>query len=452
MSSQKEWPTPKLKQATTFRWRRGEKTSVEKLQKVLAAMSVEEHAHINSAASRLQRRWRACQQKVMLQEYMRNVYSQPDLEKAKQHAVSFLPKDRHGHLFPLTAPLRAFHPLGCGVALYIHLLHWWSGFTLLGSLLMLPSMTINMMGYALNTTDVFTGLQTIHTLGNADELTLAHGATEIMLVAIMVWFMFWQSARTKHWSARITHHDLSAANYTVMVGRMPTTVLETRKVRDWFARYGDVVHVGLSLNYRDVIVCAEEKRHLRQKLHASQVEWYLAKANSLPKQKVLRATRACARARHRLYVAEDSLNRLSQIPYSCTGYAFVTFDTVDAMQDCIADCRENLRYVERSGPITARMAPEPDDLLWENLQYSSLERWARSALASCIALALVAGSTSIILFSALVQQNATAGGFDSILLTLAGIGTHGRQLAIVLCCMLHCHTAQNHPPTHSLGL
>jgi hypothetical protein len=55
------------------------------------------------------------------------------------------------------------------------------------------------------------------------------------------------------------------------------------------------------------------------------------------------------------------------------------------------------------------------------LQYSNLERWARSAMASCIALALVAGSTAIILYSALVQQSEAA-GIETILLTLAGIG------------------------------
>lgn len=73
---------------------------------MLAAMSPDEFETINLAAARLQRRWRECQQKVLVEEYTRAAYSQPDLEKAKKHAVGFLPKDRHGHLFPLTAPLK----------------------------------------------------------------------------------------------------------------------------------------------------------------------------------------------------------------------------------------------------------------------------------------------------------------------------------------------------------
>ena len=189
-----EWGVgdPKKKGWGSLPMRRGQKNSVEKLSRAISAMSEPQLEAVNSAASRVQARWRGCQQKVMIQEYMRHVYSQPDLEKAKKHAENFLPKDRHGHLFPLTAPLKAFHPLGCQVALYLHLLHWWGAFMFVASLLCLPSMCTNMQGYWLNTTDVFTGLQTIHTLGNADELTLAHGATELVLVLLMVWFMFWQ--------------------------------------------------------------------------------------------------------------------------------------------------------------------------------------------------------------------------------------------------------------------
>ena len=60
----------------------------------------------------------------MITEYMRSMYSQPELRKAKRHAEHFLPKDRHGRLYPLTTPFKSFHPLGCGVALYMYFVHW----------------------------------------------------------------------------------------------------------------------------------------------------------------------------------------------------------------------------------------------------------------------------------------------------------------------------------------
>eukprot|EP00966_Prymnesium_polylepis_P258447 5970081-Prymnesium_polylepis.1 len=68
-------------------------------------MSDVERAEAAEAARRLQRFWRRSKHHVMMIEYMRAMYSQPDLEKAKKHAENFLPKDRHGNLYPL--PLRA---------------------------------------------------------------------------------------------------------------------------------------------------------------------------------------------------------------------------------------------------------------------------------------------------------------------------------------------------------
>jgi hypothetical protein len=86
---------------------------------MLTAMSPDEFESVHAAASRLQNRWRACQQKVMLQEYMRAVYSQPDLDKARKHGVGFLPKDRHGNLLPLTAPLKVRARRACAFPLQI---------------------------------------------------------------------------------------------------------------------------------------------------------------------------------------------------------------------------------------------------------------------------------------------------------------------------------------------
>jgi hypothetical protein len=55
---------------------------------------------------------------------------------------------------------------------------------------------------------------------------------------------------------------------------MPSSLSDSRSAHEYFARWGDVVHVGVSLDYRDVIVSAEERKQLRQKLNNSQVGWH----------------------------------------------------------------------------------------------------------------------------------------------------------------------------------
>ena len=93
-----------------------------------AVLGEEEQRQVDGAARYLQGRWRALKHDVMMTEYMRTMYSQPDLDKARKHASSFLPKDRHGKLYPLSTPLKSFHSLGAGVALYMYMVHWWSLF------------------------------------------------------------------------------------------------------------------------------------------------------------------------------------------------------------------------------------------------------------------------------------------------------------------------------------
>ena len=109
--------------------------------------------------------WRAMKHAVMLTEYMRTVYSQPDIEKARKHADAFLPKDRHGRLYPLSTPLKSFHSLGAGVALYMHMVHWWSLFFFAATLVSFSSLVLNMEGDGLDVTE--RNMYTIHSLGNA---------------------------------------------------------------------------------------------------------------------------------------------------------------------------------------------------------------------------------------------------------------------------------------------
>lgn len=257
---------------------------VERLQREISSTSEAELAQLHSSASRIQSSWRSCQRKVLLQEFMRHVYSQPDLSKARKHAQNFLPKDRHGNLYPLTTSLKTFHPLGCGLALYFHLLHWWWLYSFLLLLMTLPVTSINLQGSALPALDgdLLTRIQTSHTLGNADELTLAHGVTEVLVVSVTVWFMFWQSSKMKRLSARITHQDLSASNYTVLVSRLPATLHDVSSVQEYFHRWGVVVHVGIVFDHRELILGARLRSELRQRLADARVRERRRRSNAPP--------------------------------------------------------------------------------------------------------------------------------------------------------------------------
>ena len=70
---------------------------------------------------------------------------------------------------------------------------------------------------------------------------------------------------------------------------------------------------------------------------------------------------------------------------------------------CIADNDEK-RFFSGAGPLLLRMAPEPEDIIWENLQYSLASRMTRYVLTSALLTALVIFNTAAISVTQVWQQ------------------------------------------------
>ena len=442
---------------------------LQQLAESLQSMSAEERGQADGAARAVQQRWREVRRHVVLIESLRSLYSQPDLEKARKHAESFLPKDRHGLLFPLATPFKSFHSLGCGVALYMYVVHWWSALFFVLALVTMSMLLLHIEGDGLAGEN--RNIYTIHSLGNSGErynasaallaelasaytpasaatngtintspggvaaalahlppdgLPAAFGAVEILVSLLLTWFMFWQSNQITNLSRRITHHETTAANYTVMVGRMPTERRPTAEIAEHFGRWGDVVHVGVSYNHRDLILAARERAEAREALHAAHVQWYLAKVGSYPPRKRERAATTMARAKRRLWRASEAVRTVSALELRCAGFVFITYDTVDAAQAAIAAAAAEKTYFRGAGPLQVSMAPEPEDIIWENLQYSRSQRAQRLVLSTAIILTLTVVNTAAISVAMVWQsqtlQSYTRGGDDAPdLFTLGGI-------------------------------
>ena len=371
----------------------------------------------NEAARRVQSVWRHSVHGVMMKEYLRASYSQPDIEKARKHAEFFLPKDRHGNLYPLTTPLKSFHSLGCGVALYMYMVHWWSAFFFAASLISFSILVGNLEGNGmdwswLNSTGVPASLEiyTVHSLGNRLSLNANVGLNETLITALFVWFMFWQGTRLKNLSRRITHLETTAANYTVMVQRMSAdTTRET--AAEFFARWGEVAHVSIVYNNRGLIRALKQRATRREALRSAHVQWYNAKAGSYPERKKRKASAAVAAAKHRLHRSDRIVAELAAQEYVCTGIVFVTFNTIDDASACIEGLRQP-KYFNGSGPLIGAMAPEPEDVIWENLQCSRTEQVLRLVGSSLIVVLTIILSTALVTAAMVLLTRTTVDMYD----------------------------------------
>ena len=81
--------------------------------------------------------------------------------------------------------------------------------------------------------------------------------------------------------------------------------------------------------------------------------------------------------------------------YRCTGYAFVMFNKYQVAQAVLNELPRALF----GDSMRVQRAPEPEDILWENLQYSTRQQCARQVI-SCIVTCIVVAVGTVALFTA----------------------------------------------------
>ena len=343
----------------------------------------------------------------------------PSLDQAKAYARSLLLRqaegnDRPGELFPLYTALRNFDRLGTDISQYMHFMYWGARLFFALFMLNLSNLVINWEGGQLqqdfNVRGLIVALLTWHTLGNsAIDGVLRTGAhsyvvIEFFTAGILVCYLFYLRGRFDEIHTRIRNSDggqlLTAADFTVMVSHVPES-WGSQQLRDFFEKFGEVVHVGFSLNYRGLIKRIQQAKSLRE-VHTNNCLALLNLMGKLGrKEQILRARRA---ARASLAAVEENnrvIKRLMKERYQGTGYAFVTFNKYQVAQAVLAELPKRLQGHKMQtrvsylfgGHMRVRRAPEPEDVIWENLQYSKRERVLRQVLSTSIATLLVVVGT-----------------------------------------------------------
>ena len=130
------------------------------------------------------------------------------------------------------------------------------------------------------------------TLGNVGQEVLEGGGRsyaimEIITTAVLLIYLFSSREQMFEISERIQNgatRRLRAADFTVMVSHVPPT-WSSNRLRAFFERWGEVVHVGVSLNYRELILEIAQIQNLRN-LHTDNL---LDLASKMETAKVQRA-------------------------------------------------------------------------------------------------------------------------------------------------------------------
>ncbi|EFC46760.1 predicted protein [Naegleria gruberi] len=193
--------------------------------------------------------------------------------------------------------------------------------------------------------------------------------------------------------------------YTVMVNGISRSVRDRKKLlEDFKQRYGDcVVDAHLALDLNNLSELDEKREDLERMLRGAEREY--EKSGRRPQIKVKglmgffgKKVDAIEEYSKALESVNKEINILRLNPNKTihgTGYGFVTFSTMDDAQRCLNEhkdinccCGISIPWWLCSpsgwGYGGIERAPEPDDVLFENLSIGSTNRWVRSLISSAV--------------------------------------------------------------------
>lgn len=332
--------------------------------------------------------------------------------------------------FPLGMRLGKLGHLGVGVGLFLRFMKVVGLMTVALAVLSVPAIVVFSMGTA-RTSSV--EMLSMGNLGSAEPPAWL-AVFDLVGALVFCFLLLHYRYRSQKTVIRISACTILASNFSVHVKHLPKGATDPVALAQFFSRYGEVVSVGISLNFHELHECLEREKELKLKLYQFEGARRLRRSYfsfwpEVDYQDELRRV-------------GERISYLRSKIYSCTGHAYVTFMFESAKNACLVDLDQNRtagwltnvfgpasnRRPEFMGKlITATDAEEPSDVVWKNLGCSSFVRFFRVMFSVMITISLIAINFGIVygLETLRLQQNDNA----AVLVVIA--------LAVVLLNKIH---------------
>ena len=302
---------------------------------------------------------------------------------------------------------------------------------------------------------------TATSLGNVRELNSSYGAVEVLVSGVLVVALFYnyQMVTREEEDGRYggaardadgggagstspagaptnPAHAPTQADHTLLVSGLPPSATDRDELIRWFSEYGEVTHAVIALANRELLQRMPERRRLLSVLHTAQASYFLARhgggdgeggrassnwsmasifSSRTQLEEAQRQRQIHKLSALRLKVEEAAVQLAAHDAASHavvrrrhvgTGYAFVSFETPEEARAALSALRVknfSRRYSGSNVRLRARRAPEPSDVIWENLEFSWRERFKRQAASTAIMLCIASFGTAIIATVAYLQ-------------------------------------------------
>jgi hypothetical protein len=185
---------------------------------------------------------------------------------------------------------------------------------------------------------------------------------------------------------------LSVSHFSIQVDNLPKDATES-EVENFFSHYGQVNKVCMALNNGKLLIKVEEHRKLLEKMDEFKND---GREDSYKRGKILGLMgESIDTLNEKIETTRQEIATLEQEKYHCCGIAFVTFENQSTSTDCIHKSARDL-FLRNSyrfrDTITLQVshAPDPQDIIWENLEYNVKQRFVRRVIVEFITFVLAA--------------------------------------------------------------
>jgi hypothetical protein len=294
----------------------------------------------------------------------------------------------------------------------------------------------------------FTIVNTSQSTSQRWMVLLAQMGATVATYAFM--FIMWKRMQRFKYRAETLHKSFTEAHHTVMIRHLPDNISRTvlwEKMEQIMERKGDILDVQCELELADVVIAERKldqatrstrRAYLRQRQRAEESDGrrcdcrYTYCGGKQYLQQQLR------RERRRVRNLRKKVTRLNARPVVGTGTAYIAFTTIAAAQDFVdefrllsrqervdryylpvappEDCHSHNEFAiyrheahqqmmflargERDWKV--KMAPRPDDILWENTKFTARSHRRRQTIAELVVLCLVAVLTILVITIVLI--------------------------------------------------
>lgn len=328
--------------------------------------------------------------------------------------------------------------LGVGMGLYFEYLKYMLRYFSIMSAMAIPSMALCNAGRAFNTFNVeFTIRMSLGNIGLAwqpsrlevicFETGCANGLTvesrdasfvlAIADCAITLVFIF-ATWRLKIFQEKaivaIDEDTITASDYSVLVEGIPKDATDPDEIRAFFSRYGEVADVAIGLNNGRLIDLFQKRGTLE-----IQVEEMVAKFKLYKLQTIQIELKKLKKKQQKL---DAKILALRQKTDFKSIVAYVTFNEESGQEECLEAYSFSLfaRLLGRhKGTVKTfrgryhlkvTQAPEPSNVLWENLQFRGIQTFIRAGIANLITVSMLLVSFTIVISVKAVQESLQVAG------------------------------------------